>query len=194
MTTDNQVPPITEEDIAEFLIQTPDFFERQAQVLAGVQIISPYGNRTVSLQERQAEMLRDKIKGLEQRIMEMVRNSSDNASIAHKIHRWSCALAKVQDPRQLPGETQQRRHIPPASGEGADLLFIDAVQFFLLVERDQIHQLIAPVFRSRRNRADDCRHPAFDRFRHVQYFFHNPPTFMPVRTVAEFQDWSDAYS
>jgi uncharacterized protein YigA (DUF484 family) len=34
--------------------------------------------------------------------MEMVRNSSDNASIAHKIHRWSCALAKVQDPRQLP--------------------------------------------------------------------------------------------
>jgi hypothetical protein len=38
--------------------------------------------------------------GLEQRIMEMVRNSSDNASIAHKMHRWSCAA--VQDPRQLP--------------------------------------------------------------------------------------------
>ena len=98
----SHIPPITEDDIAHFLANTPGFFERYAEVLASVQITSPHGARAVSLQERQAEMLRDKIKGLEHRIMEMVRNSSDNASIAHKIHRWSCALAKVQDPRQLP--------------------------------------------------------------------------------------------
>ena len=76
MTTENQVPPITEEDIAEFLIQTPEFFERQAQVLASVQMISPHSHRTVSLQERQAEMLREKIKGLEHRIMDMMRHGS----------------------------------------------------------------------------------------------------------------------
>lgn len=34
--------------------------------------------------------------------MEMVRNSSENSAIAHKIHRWSCGLAAVQDVRQLP--------------------------------------------------------------------------------------------
>ena len=102
MTTDNQVPPITEEDIAEFLIQTPDFFERQAQVLAGVQIISPYGNRTVSLQERQAEMLRDKIKGLEHRIMDMMRNGSQNHHTIDRIHHWSCDVVKTRNPVQLP--------------------------------------------------------------------------------------------
>ena len=85
MTT--HIPPITEDDIAQFLTNTPGFFERHAEVLASVQITSPHGARAVSLQERQAEMLREKIKGLEHRIMEMVRNSTENAAIAHKVRR-----------------------------------------------------------------------------------------------------------
>lgn len=96
------IAPITEDDIAEFLTQTPGFFERHAEVLASVQITSPHGARAVSLQERQAEMLREKIKGLEQRIMDMVRNSGDNAAIAHKVHQWTVALLQITDPQQLP--------------------------------------------------------------------------------------------
>ena len=96
------IPPITEDDIAQFLTHTPGFFERHAEVLASVQITSPHGARAVSLQERQAEMLREKIKGLEQRVMEMVRNSSDNAAIAHKVHQWTAALLQVKDPFDLP--------------------------------------------------------------------------------------------
>ncbi len=63
--TESNIPPITEDDIANYLANTPDFFERHANVLATVQLTSPHGNRAVSLQERQAEMLREKIKGLE---------------------------------------------------------------------------------------------------------------------------------
>ena len=102
MTTSSHIPPITEDDIAQFLTQTPGFFERHAEVLASVQITSPHGARAVSLQERQAEMLREKIKGLEQRIMEMVRNSTENAAIAHKVHQWTSALLEVKDPFDLP--------------------------------------------------------------------------------------------
>ena len=102
MTSSSSIPPITEDDIAEFLTNTPGFFERHAEVLASVQITSPHGARAVSLQERQAEMLREKIKGLEQRIMEMVRNSTENAAIAHKVHQWTSALLEVKDPFDLP--------------------------------------------------------------------------------------------
>lgn len=101
-TTSSHIPPITEDDIAQFLTNTPGFFERHAEVLASVQITSPHGARAVSLQERQAEMLREKIKGLEQRIMEMVRNSTENAAIAHKVHQWTSALLEVKDPFDLP--------------------------------------------------------------------------------------------
>ncbi|KZT15726.1 MULTISPECIES: DUF484 family protein [Acidovorax] len=100
--TTSHIPPITEDDIAQFLTNTPGFFERHAEVLASVQITSPHGARAVSLQERQAEMLREKIKGLEQRIMEMVRNSNENAAIAHKVHQWTSSLLEVRDPFDLP--------------------------------------------------------------------------------------------
>ncbi|MDB5826844.1 MAG: hypothetical protein JWQ73_1064, partial [Variovorax sp.] len=68
--------PITEDDIANYLANTPDFFERHAQLLGQVQLTSPHGNRAVSLQERQAEMLREKIKALEHRVMDMIRHGT----------------------------------------------------------------------------------------------------------------------
>ncbi|WP_414708662.1 DUF484 family protein [Ramlibacter sp.] len=94
--------PITEEDIANYLANTPDFFERHAELLASVQLASPHGNRAVSLQERQAEMLREKIKALEHRIMDMVRHGNENQMIAERLYRWARALFLVQSGRALP--------------------------------------------------------------------------------------------
>ncbi|MEY4765802.1 MAG: hypothetical protein RI907_2475 [Pseudomonadota bacterium] len=79
---------ITEEDIANYLINTPGFFERQAQIMGAIQLTSPHGQRAVSLQERQMEMLRDKIKGLERRLMDMIRFGQENEAIAERLHRW----------------------------------------------------------------------------------------------------------
>ena len=62
MTMSPSLSPITEDDIAEFLTQNPAFFERHADILAAVQFTSPHSHRAVSLQERQAEMLREKSK------------------------------------------------------------------------------------------------------------------------------------
>jgi uncharacterized protein YigA (DUF484 family) len=100
--SDNQMNPITEDDIANYLANTPDFFERHAQLLAAVQLTSPHGNRAVSLQERQAEMLREKIKALEHRIMDMVRHGNENMIIADRLHRWARNLFLVQSGRALP--------------------------------------------------------------------------------------------
>lgn len=113
------VPPITEDDIADYLANTPDFFERHAQVLAAVQLTSPHGNRAVSLQERQAEMLREKIKGLEQRIMEMMRNGSENTVIADRLQQWSRALVAARDAATLPerivAEAREQFIVPQAA-------------------------------------------------------------------------------
>jgi uncharacterized protein len=94
--------PITEDDIANYLANTPDFFARHAQLLASVQLTSPHGNRAVSLQERQAEMLREKIKALEHRLMEMMRHGNENVVIADRLHRWVLKLFEVQSERVLP--------------------------------------------------------------------------------------------
>ena len=97
------IPPITEDDIAQYLVNSPDFFERHASLLAAVQLSSPHGGRAVSLQERQAEMLREKIRGLELRGADMVRNGRENTAIADKLQRWTRELLRVREASELPG-------------------------------------------------------------------------------------------
>ena len=96
------IPPITEDDIANYLLNTPGFFERHAEVLAAVQLTSPHGQRAVSLQERQAEMLREKIRGLELKTAEMIRHGQENTAIADKLQRWKRELLLTRDARDLP--------------------------------------------------------------------------------------------
>lgn len=98
----NALQGITENDIAEYLVNTPGFFERHAEMLASIQLTSPHGQRAVSLQERQMEMLRERIKGLERKIIEMVRNGQDNVAIAERLHRWTRAMMLTASPAALP--------------------------------------------------------------------------------------------
>jgi uncharacterized protein YigA (DUF484 family) len=93
---------ITEQDIANYLANTPGFFERHAELLATVQLTSPHGQRAVSLQERQMEMLRERIKGLEQKIMEMIRYGQENVAIADRLHRITREILLTAAPAALP--------------------------------------------------------------------------------------------
>ena len=109
---------ITEHDIANFLANTPGFFERHAELLGSVQLTSPHGQRAVSLQERQMEMLRDKVKGLELKIIEMIRNGQDNLVLADKLHRWTRSIMLTRDasavPETLVAELKHQFLIPQA--------------------------------------------------------------------------------
>lgn len=120
MTTsdDNALAPITEGDIANYLLNTPDFFERHAALLAGVQLVSPHGARAVSLQERQVEILRDKMKALEMKAVGMIRHGHENASITDKLLGWVEVLLRVREPADLPQtlceDIKQRFALPQA--------------------------------------------------------------------------------
>ncbi len=98
---------ITEGDIANYLANTPGFFERQAELLASIQLTSPHGQRAVSLQERQMEMLREKIKLLERQRMQMIRHSQENEAIADRLHRFIRAILLARTPGGLPVDLVQ---------------------------------------------------------------------------------------
>ena len=87
---------------SDFLLNTPDFFGRHAELLSAVLLTSPHGNRAVSLQERQAEMLREKIKLLEHRIMDMIRHGNENMIISDRLQRWARSLFLTASPQALP--------------------------------------------------------------------------------------------
>jgi uncharacterized protein len=81
--------PMTDKDIAEYLVQNPEFFDQHAELLATIRLYGGHGTRAASLHERQAQMLREKIKLHEQRIMEMIRFGNENVTIANRLHEWT---------------------------------------------------------------------------------------------------------
>lgn len=98
---------ITEDGIADFLASTPEFFERHAELLASVQLSSGYGGRAISLQERQARLLRDKIQSLENRLAELIRHGQDNLVMAGTLLSWTHRLLQTAQARELPGAIVQ---------------------------------------------------------------------------------------
>ena len=139
------IPPITEEDIAQFLIHTPDFFERHSGLLSAVQLTSPHGGRAVSLQERQAEMLREKIKVLELRLMEMMRHGNENMLIADKLLRWSRQMFLVARPADLPAvlvsELRSQFSVPQSAMKLWDLAEVYAGEPFAQGASDDVKSL-----------------------------------------------------
>jgi uncharacterized protein YigA (DUF484 family) len=118
-TTPLGVQGITEGDIANYLAASPGFFERHAELLGSIQLTSPHGQRAVSLQERQMEMLRDKIKSLERQFVDMIRHGQDNVALADKLQRWTRALMLAANAADLPDvlvqELQHEFLIPQAA-------------------------------------------------------------------------------
>lgn len=102
---------ITEQDIADYLAHNPAFFERHAELLSTIQLASPHGQRAVSLQERQMQMLRERIKGLEHRIVDMIRHGQENVTLSDRLDRCMRSLLRTQDAAALPSIlTAQLQH------------------------------------------------------------------------------------
>lgn len=88
--------------IAEYLLEHPHFFEEHSELLARVKLTSPLAGRTVSLQERQMEVLREKHRTLELRLAELVRIAQENDAITQKMLAWTQSLLLARNDVDLP--------------------------------------------------------------------------------------------
>jgi uncharacterized protein len=88
---------IQDQDVKDYLINNPEFFEQNANFLAGIHLPSPHGNGTISLAERQQLAQRDKINALEQRFADLVANAQQNDATANKIHAFNLDLHQARN-------------------------------------------------------------------------------------------------
>ncbi len=84
-----------EESTARYLQHNPDFFERHQPLLARLRLPHVRSGSTISLVERQVEVLREKHTGLEQKLAEFVRVARANDAIADKLHRFTRRLLRA---------------------------------------------------------------------------------------------------
>jgi len=88
--------------VAQYLSEHAHFFEEHAELLSRIKLTSPLAGRTVSLQERQMEVLREKIKALEMRMSDLIRVAQENDAITGKFQAWARSLLLARNDVDLP--------------------------------------------------------------------------------------------
>ena len=84
-----------EESIAAYLQHNPDFFERHQAVLLKLRLPHARGGSTISLVERQIEVMREKHTALEGKLAELVSVARANDAVADKLHRFTRRLLQA---------------------------------------------------------------------------------------------------
>ena len=105
--------------VAQYLADNPQFFEEHAGLLGQVKLSSPLTGKTISLQERQMEVMREKYRNLELHMSDLIRTAQENAAIADRFHGWTQALLRNRDgsalPRVLVDSLMSSFHVPQAT-------------------------------------------------------------------------------
>lgn len=87
---------ITEQDIVEFLKNDNDFFIRQPNLLAEIQLPHDSGS-AISLVERQVAVLRERNMEMRHRLSSLLDNARDNDKLFDKTKRLVLAFMEAQD-------------------------------------------------------------------------------------------------
>jgi uncharacterized protein YigA (DUF484 family) len=105
--------------VVQFLTEHPAFFEEHTDLLTSLRLNTPLGGRTLSLQERQMEVLREKIKTLEMRLADLLRMGLENDAINSKFQHWTRTLLTTRNDAKLPhmliSELKKAFNVPHAT-------------------------------------------------------------------------------
>ncbi len=92
--------PLTVADVAEFLIEQPEFFQENPNVLEAL-ILNDAPEGTISLAQRQTENLRKKSTQLQEQLHALLDNAHSNSELQERIHRLCLALMDTTSLDQL---------------------------------------------------------------------------------------------
>lgn len=87
---------LSETEIAAYLRQHPDFFERHVPLLLRLRLPHPTGSATISLVERQVALLRQRNDELERQLKDLVAVAKANNALVDNIHALSVKLMRAR--------------------------------------------------------------------------------------------------
>ena len=93
-----EIAEVDEAAVASYLSATPEFFERHAQLLAKIRLPdSRSGASTVSLLERQVEVLRERNRQLERKVKDFVDVARENDALGTRVLAMARRLIAAPD-------------------------------------------------------------------------------------------------
>ncbi len=93
-----EIAEVDEAAVASYLAATPEFFERHAQLLAKIRLPDARsGTSTVSLLERQVEVLRERNRELERKVKDFVEVARENDVLGTRVLAMARRLIAAKD-------------------------------------------------------------------------------------------------
>ena len=113
--------PEQEDEVADFLLSHPDFFEEHVDLLLELRVPHPSGG-AVSLIERRVEMLREELHQSRKKLNHLVCLAKDNDALSARLHRLTLALILGKDFEHL--QTSLKSHLQEDFGADAVRLIL----------------------------------------------------------------------
>ena len=87
---------MTDEDVARYLQEHPEFFDAHAEILSNIKILDPHDGRAIPIAGRQLSQLRERNAILEEKLRELITFGEENDAISERMHRISLALLSAR--------------------------------------------------------------------------------------------------
>ncbi|MDR1854333.1 MAG: DUF484 family protein [Azoarcus sp.] len=85
------------DDVVKFLREHPAFLSEHSDLLAVLTVPQSRSGKVISLTERQVQVLRAKVRELEQKLADLIRFGEQNDEISEKVHRLALLLLDAAD-------------------------------------------------------------------------------------------------
>ena len=92
----NNKPELSEEEVVSYIEQHQDLLLKHQALLENLQVPHSTGSGMVSLIERQVEVLREKNRQQEDRLLTLINNARTNEELSEKLHRYSIQLSSTR--------------------------------------------------------------------------------------------------
>ena len=92
----------TAQQVMDYLKAHPDFFDSAPHLLSEINVPHPQSGQAISLVERQASVLRERIKSMELKLAELLRHGQENDAISASVQRWVRGLFLHAESATLP--------------------------------------------------------------------------------------------
>jgi uncharacterized protein YigA (DUF484 family) len=123
--TADRDPALTEDDVARFLSDHPDFFEQHAELLSHLTLPHQTGGSAVSLVERQVSVLRDRNAALDRKLRDLMSVAHSNDSLSQKLHALTLRVLDAPSSAAVIGSLEEGLRVEFGADQSTLVLFND---------------------------------------------------------------------
>ena len=98
--TNRNIPMLSADDVADYLIRHPGFFNDYPEILESISIPHNSGE-AVSLVEKQVSLLREQNQRAHKQLHELIEIARQNEELARRMHQLGLTLMDAGDPRDI---------------------------------------------------------------------------------------------